>query len=177
VIYFIQACGGDNLIKIGVSRAPATRFSSLLTASPVELELLLVMPGTRRQEQDLHRRFAHARVRGEWFRPIQPLLDYIASTPAMEHLGEIDPSMQPRRPVTAARVKRSTRALVQRALDAEEKLGALKHRLADERRLELVSVAKPTPILPFPPLSPERMTPELEELMRQAEAFRELGRR
>ena len=35
--------------------------------------------GGREAEWVLHRRFAHARIRGEWFRPVPELFEYIAS--------------------------------------------------------------------------------------------------
>lgn len=91
--------------------------------------------------------------------------------------------------------KKETIAQAKRALAIEEQEAALeaeleihkqrlllKQKKKEEQLRHLRELAeawnpKPTPILPFPPLSPERMTPELEELMRQAEAFRELGRR
>lgn len=198
MIYFIQACGGDNLIKIGVSRAPAERLSSLLTASPVDLKLLLVTLGGRSEERALHVRFASARVRGEWFFPCRPLLDHIASAHAdnPQRSDAVDLSMSPKRwmlapgkkvvrVMTQQEKRERTRKAEQEArakvLAAEIEIRTLKQKQRldqKERQLrELAFAFRPTPILPFPPLTPERMTPELEELMRQAEAFRELGRR
>lgn len=77
VIYFISA--GDDLIKIGHTTNLRTRLRSLRTAHPKELHILLVMPGSRDDEQDLHRRFSDLRVGREWFNRAKPITDYIAS--------------------------------------------------------------------------------------------------
>ncbi len=77
VIYFIAA--GDDLIKIGHTTSLRSRLRSLRTAHPKELQILLVIPGLRDDEQDLHRRFAEFRVGREWFKRCDPINDYIAS--------------------------------------------------------------------------------------------------
>lgn len=76
VIYFI--CAGDDLIKIGHTTNLDARLRSLRTAHPKELQILLVIPGSRDDEQQLHRRFADLRVGREWFRHDGPISDYIA---------------------------------------------------------------------------------------------------
>jgi hypothetical protein len=76
-------------IKIGVSGNPWSRvLVDLQAGNSRELRLLLVlrvgrpsMRGTdfpmRRIERQWHERFAHLRIRGEWFRPEPELLDEI----------------------------------------------------------------------------------------------------
>lgn len=75
-VYFIQDAGGE--IKIGFSdRDPMVRLSAMQTGNPRELRLLASIPGTRGTEQELHARFDHVRIRGEWFRPDPFLLGFI----------------------------------------------------------------------------------------------------
>jgi hypothetical protein len=76
-IYFISA--DDDLIKIGYTTNISARLRSLRTAHPKELRILLVIPGSRDDEQELHRRFAAFRVGREWFNRCKPISDYIES--------------------------------------------------------------------------------------------------
>lgn len=68
VVYLIQAASGP--IKIGRAKASivAKRLANLQIASWEELRLLGVLPGDSKTESAIHRRFAHLRIRGEWFR-------------------------------------------------------------------------------------------------------------
>lgn len=75
-IYFIQQTPGGQ-IKIGTAVNVATRLSTLQTASASILQVLAVMPGGTTEEQALHRRFGHARIRGEWFTPTPDVLAFI----------------------------------------------------------------------------------------------------
>jgi hypothetical protein len=65
-IYFIQI-GSSGAIKIGWAKDPAKRIKTLQTSQPKELKILGVIPGTVSDERALHRRFATARISGEWF--------------------------------------------------------------------------------------------------------------
>jgi hypothetical protein len=76
LIYFIAA--ERDLIKIGFSTNLASRLRSLRTAHPGELRILLAIPGSRDDEQQLHRRFAEFRVGREWFRSSKTINDYIS---------------------------------------------------------------------------------------------------
>lgn len=75
-IYFILAPSAQR-IKIGYSGNPNKRINQLLTSSPHELEVLLVIPGTRDEERSLHERFAHLRQHREWFTDCEELREYI----------------------------------------------------------------------------------------------------
>jgi hypothetical protein len=78
-VYFIRS---GEAIKIGkASGNVRDRMAQLQTANPADLELLGVMPGGLEEEAGLHRRFAHLRLRGEWFTCDQDLLDFIAGLP------------------------------------------------------------------------------------------------
>lgn len=65
-IYFIQA-GSQGAIKIGWAKDPAKRIRTLQTSQHQKLKMLGAIPGTLKDEQALHRRFADARLNGEWF--------------------------------------------------------------------------------------------------------------
>jgi hypothetical protein len=78
----------------------ARRVATLQTASPAPLVLLACMDGDRQAEARLHRRFASARVRGEWFRPVPALLRFLLA--GAQQGGRME--MQPARPVLPAPV-------------------------------------------------------------------------
>jgi hypothetical protein len=73
---YLLRLGNTRLFKIGVSTRPVTRLAQIANERhPVEI--VAVWPGLAGMERDLHRRFAHVRVRGEdlpesgcteWFR-------------------------------------------------------------------------------------------------------------
>jgi hypothetical protein len=73
VVYFFQR--SDGLVKIGTTTLLRDRQRSL-TREFGDLVLLGLQRGDSSDERDLHRRFAAARVQGEWFRPIPELLGY-----------------------------------------------------------------------------------------------------
>jgi uncharacterized protein YozE (UPF0346 family) len=79
-IYFIQAAS-SGAIKIGHSHSAKNvekRRASLQTAHPEPLRLLAVMDGDRKTEAELHRRFSHHHLGGEWFAPHQELIAFIS---------------------------------------------------------------------------------------------------
>lgn len=67
-VYFVQACDGGP-IKIGHSRAVASRLVSLQSSSPARLRLLVQLPGGEQLERFFHEAFAEFRLHGEWFSP------------------------------------------------------------------------------------------------------------
>lgn len=73
-VYFIEM---NEFIKIGYSSNLERRIENLALGHPYEIRLLHDIEGSFDLETDLHRRFAHIHVRGEWFRKEQELLDYI----------------------------------------------------------------------------------------------------
>jgi hypothetical protein len=72
VIYFVQTESGGP-IKIGFAEDVGKRVADLQLAMPHRLVVLGVMDGTRSNEQELHRRLHHIRVRGEWFQDCHEL--------------------------------------------------------------------------------------------------------
>ena len=75
-IYFIAS---EEAIKIGCSKNPEMRLGELQVGAEQDLVLLATVDGNRQSELDLHRRFAHLRLRGEWFMADQELLDFIGN--------------------------------------------------------------------------------------------------
>lgn len=65
-VYAIQA-GDNGPVKIGHSGDPLQRLAKLQTGNPEPLHLRAVIPGDKPTEDDLHQRFADARLIGEWF--------------------------------------------------------------------------------------------------------------
>src|SRR5262249_52827739 len=76
--YFIQD-EATKLIKIGFTAGTGEgRLGGLQTGCPGKLVLVLEVPGEKQDETAWHQRFASARERGEWFRPVAELLLAIA---------------------------------------------------------------------------------------------------
>ncbi len=74
-VYFIQASTGQ--IKIGRALSAQRRLGILQIGSPIPLKLMAVTKGTFRLERQLHERFNHLRIHGEWFSPGPELLELI----------------------------------------------------------------------------------------------------
>lgn len=80
VVYFIRGETSQN-IKIGYGISANSRLKEFQTGSSEELVLLKTIPGGKRLETELHKKFHHLRIRPrhEWFRPEKGLIDYIDS--------------------------------------------------------------------------------------------------
>ena len=101
-VYFVSARELD-LVKIGYAYNPVARWRHLRTSSPIELTLEGAIPGGFTEERGLHKRFALARVRGEWFK----------LTPQLQ--AEIDASTRPEKYTWA-----SVRLWLKGLVDADE---------------------------------------------------------
>jgi len=78
-VYFVQQEGADGLVKIGMTTRPVeVRLKEIQASHSCLLAVRASAPGGRRQESDLHWRFASLRVSGEWFRPGTGLMTYVA---------------------------------------------------------------------------------------------------
>lgn len=80
-VYFVLNAD-SNAIKIGKAEDLDKRLKSLQTVSPVQLQLLKAIQVTSGKEaaqleSSLHRKFAHLRLTGEWFKAEKELLGYI----------------------------------------------------------------------------------------------------
>lgn len=82
-VYFVRDTATGQ-IKIGYASKPWGRFSKIQTDTPAQLEMAAVIEGDLDVERELHVRFAHARLRGEWFRPSADLTAYLAVLPPPE---------------------------------------------------------------------------------------------
>lgn len=67
-VYAVEAVESGR-VKIGIAEDPAKRLQGHQVSSPERLRLLKVVPGDRKLERELHRRFADSRLHGEWFAP------------------------------------------------------------------------------------------------------------
>jgi hypothetical protein len=84
MIYFIRDEATQH-IKIGFTAGYGEeRLRDLQTGCPGQLVLLLQMDGSRQHETAWHERFAGARERGEWFRPVPELLQAIEEVKASQ---------------------------------------------------------------------------------------------
>ncbi|KKK73358.1 hypothetical protein LCGC14_2894630 [marine sediment metagenome] len=81
-VYFAQRRKGG-LIKIGWSRSVPARVRVL------KAKLLGSIKGERSAEKATHKEFAHLKVRGEWYRATEELLEYIR-TEAQEHTPDAE---------------------------------------------------------------------------------------
>lgn len=75
-VYFIKEAAMGS-IKIGISRNVAKRMSELQRVIPQKLECLGCIEGNHMKEKNLHKQFSHLKIRGEWFKPDQELLDFL----------------------------------------------------------------------------------------------------
>lgn len=76
-VYFIQAAESKR-IKIGYTECkPESRLLSLQTGAHERLILLGFMPGTLKEERDIHKRFSVESLGGEWFSPSSELLKFV----------------------------------------------------------------------------------------------------
>jgi hypothetical protein len=67
MIYFIRS-GRRGLVKIGYTTNAQARLENLQCGSAEPLTIIGLAEGDRKAESDWHRRFAHLRLHGEWFR-------------------------------------------------------------------------------------------------------------
>ena len=72
--YFIS--DGER-IKIGFSERPRRRILGIGSTLGKDLKTLAVVPTSIAGEFETHQRFAHLKIRGEWFRPEPDLLQFI----------------------------------------------------------------------------------------------------
>ncbi len=82
-IYFVQGESGGP-IKIGYTTDIKGRLSSLQTGYPDTLVLLGAFAGNTTDEYSLHEEYSPYRMRGEWFKPAEPILEKIRSLKPIE---------------------------------------------------------------------------------------------
>ncbi len=90
-IYFIQAGNESRPTKIGWARDPMKRLADMQVAVPDHLRLLATVPGTAKDERELHERFSAGWIRGEWFEASTPgLRDLIDGLISAQIAAEIE---------------------------------------------------------------------------------------
>ena len=75
MIYLIY-CSKTKTCKIGYSYNPDNRLKELQTGNPYHLELITTVPGDISIEKDIHSKFNHLKLKGEWFNYTQEIKDY-----------------------------------------------------------------------------------------------------
>lgn len=76
-IYFVRGEESGS-IKIGMTGNVKRRLRLLRVNTPEKLALILVIHGPRMLERLLHFHFRHLNIHGEWFKPGEDLLAFIA---------------------------------------------------------------------------------------------------
>ena len=74
MIYFAVA---QDKLKIGFSNNPSSRVSALQTSNPYDLEIVLLIDGSRIEELKLQHHFSIMAKRGEWFQYGPELKEYV----------------------------------------------------------------------------------------------------
>ena len=75
-VYFIQA-GKEPKVKIGITNSIDNRLKQLQTGCPYPLNILAIIPGGRKKEKELHKRFEKYSEIGEWFSLSGDLQDFV----------------------------------------------------------------------------------------------------
>ena len=113
-VYFIH--GGDR-IKIGYSRDPEERLSTLQTSTADHLQIIGSIVGDKSKERSLHEQFGHLKIRNEWFRPEADLIDFICRV-----TGQPVPEFQP--DPESPPLSPEARALISVVLSHRNQIGA-----------------------------------------------------
>lgn len=79
MIYFLLA-EDVGRCKIGFSEDPRKRCIKINYSSPVQLELLGTVEGSREDEKSIHSAFDWLQIKGEWFFYCSPLIEFIESS-------------------------------------------------------------------------------------------------
>ena len=83
-IYFIQGVEGGP-VKIGISTSVKSRMKQIQAFSPVKLHLIACVRGTYQDEVVFHRRFKECRLHGEWFEPVDELINLTKELGVQQH--------------------------------------------------------------------------------------------
>lgn len=93
-IYFLQmdlvkhGCH-QGPVKVGFSKKPDDRFDDISSHLPFNINMLLVIRGTIKEEKRIHKAFIRHLMRHEWYYPTQELMSFI------EHLRAIQNTLDP----------------------------------------------------------------------------------
>jgi hypothetical protein len=95
-VYFIADGAGH--VKIGYAENVGARLTELQTGNAHPLTVLATVRGSCGLERALHARFADHRIRGEWFRLVPEIMEYIDQIRALEPNPGCPPRSYGRRP-------------------------------------------------------------------------------
>lgn len=141
-IYFAAQLNDDRTtaaVKIGFSRDPFRRVKALNTASPHEIVLKVVVPGTRADEYAFHEYFAAERISGEWFDPSDEMRRIVES---LYQLVTILPTWDECIPFAGeAQLKADTSALTDRLGPVNSSLARSLHEHAGTGRIDSMFMA------------------------------------
>lgn len=86
-VYFIQE-SSSGAIKIGYTKSLGirSRLDMIASCNPYDVKLIGSMFGGPLTEENVHYLFSHAHIKGEWFRPVPELIEYIARLPDMKKI-------------------------------------------------------------------------------------------
>lgn len=103
-VYFIRPIGMEGPIKIGCSNSPPARLQSLMSWSPLPLEVVATVPGSFDLEFKVHECFLDLMQHREWFRADPRLTAAIERIAAGEPISQVlDFSKRTRRQSPQAR--------------------------------------------------------------------------
>lgn len=77
VVFFAQLAAPSGVIRIGSTTNLAASLAELSREHPVEVRLLLAIPGDAHLQRAIELMFAHVQSRGGWFLPDPALLSFI----------------------------------------------------------------------------------------------------
>ena len=124
-VYFLRA-GKTGPIKIGYTKGFAPALPQMQRGNHEPLVILSVIDGDMSKEKEFHRRFAAWRLRGEWFRAENPLIEMINSLPPYQH-----PNHSPEK----QRAKLRCRAVAKPALEEAIRRAGSRYALAKAIRI------------------------------------------
>jgi hypothetical protein len=130
LVYFVQGIDGGP-IKIGIAVDPDERLRELQCFSPLRLAIRRVMPGGQAKEAEIHARFRHERLWGEWFEPEFEVVEFARA----KHLFGRDGA---KLPVDRLRAERA--AWRKRTEELETLITTVQRELADALRLRMIDV-------------------------------------
>lgn len=134
MIYFVQLEMEEGPIKIGfTSSSMYRRLDSVRSFLPWGIKTLGYMAGGKEEERELHKKFRKFRIRGEWFRPNDRLLDFIE-----ENKLEEEPKTQKKPTSCSVRLTDQQHKWLE---DTMEKLGTSKSSLV-KKAIEMVLLSR-----------------------------------
>lgn len=90
-VYFLKC---NEFVKIGMTGNLLTRLQNFKTNNPLQMEIIGLFNGGRKEEAILHKKFEHLSLRNEWFLYNQEIAQYCSDFEA-KSLDEIHKKLSP----------------------------------------------------------------------------------